>query len=125
MRPMHLLLLFAFTAAPAAAQDPVKVDPKHYSVVSENSKVRILRVVYAPHEKSVMHSHPDLVAVFLTDASLNFELAGGKTEKREGKAGDALWIPAEKHLPENVGDNEARVILIEMKHPPAAAAKKK
>ena len=48
------------------AQDAVKVDPKHYTVVSENDQVRILKVHYGPHEKSVMHSHPNTVAVFLT-----------------------------------------------------------
>ncbi len=50
-----------------SAQDAAKVDPKHYTVVSENDEVRILKVHYGPHEKSVMHSHPATVAVFLTD----------------------------------------------------------
>jgi hypothetical protein len=41
------------------AQDAVKVDPKHYTVVSENDQVRIVKVHYGPGEKSVMHSHPN------------------------------------------------------------------
>ena len=49
------------------AQDAVKVDPKHYTVMSENDKVRIVKVHYGPGEKSVMHSHPNLVAVFLLE----------------------------------------------------------
>jgi hypothetical protein len=59
-----------------SAQDAVKVDPKHYTVVSENDQVRILKVHYGPHEKSVMHSHPDTVAVFLTDANVQFTSDG-------------------------------------------------
>ena len=55
-----------------SAQDAVKVDPQHYTVVSENDQVRILKVHYGPHEKSVMHSHPATVAVFLTDAKGRF-----------------------------------------------------
>src|SRR2546421_9702322 len=47
-----------------SAQDAAKVDPKHYTVVSENDQVRILKVHYGPHEKSVMHSHPASVACF-------------------------------------------------------------
>ena len=39
-------------------QDPVRVDPEHYRVELENEKVRVLRVRYGPHEKSVMHGHP-------------------------------------------------------------------
>jgi len=42
----------------ASAQDAAKVDPKHYKVEFENSQVRILRIHYGPHEKSVMHSTP-------------------------------------------------------------------
>jgi hypothetical protein len=47
--------------------DPVKVDPKHYKVDFENDKVRVLRITYGPGEKSMMHYHPDGVAVYLTD----------------------------------------------------------
>ena len=67
------------------AQDAVKVDPEHYTVVSENDQVRILKAHYGPHEKSVMHSHPATVAVFLTDAKGQFSYPDGKTESFAGK----------------------------------------
>src|SRR5216684_4935069 len=54
-------------AASKTTLDPVKVDPKHYKVALENDQVRVLRVNYGPHEKSVMHEHPDSVAVFMSD----------------------------------------------------------
>ena len=55
-------------AQPASAKaDPVKVDPKHYKVEFENESVRVLRISYGPGEKSVMHNHPNAVAVYLTD----------------------------------------------------------
>jgi len=38
------------------AQDAVKADSAHYTVVSENDQVRILKVHYGAGEKSVMHS---------------------------------------------------------------------
>ena len=44
--------------------DPVHVDSKHYTVEAENDRVRVLRVKYGPREKSVMHGHPSVVAVF-------------------------------------------------------------
>src|ERR1035437_1038313 len=70
----------ALLVAPAAsAQDPVKVDPKHYKVEFENAQVRVLRITYGPHEKSVMHSHPASVAVFLTDLTGKLTMPGGKT----------------------------------------------
>jgi quercetin dioxygenase-like cupin family protein len=72
-----------------SAQDAVKVDPKHYTVISDNAQVRILKVHYGPHEKSVMHSHPATVAVFLTDATGKFTYPGGRTKDFTVKAGDA------------------------------------
>ena len=74
-----------------SAQDAVKVDPKHYTIVSENAQVRILKVHYGPHEKSVMHSHPATVAVFLTDATGKFTFPDGKTKDFTVKAGDAQY----------------------------------
>ena len=60
-RFLFLLALVCLTGAAAMGQDPVMVDPNHYKIVSENTQVRILRFHYGLHEKSVMHSHPDLL----------------------------------------------------------------
>jgi quercetin dioxygenase-like cupin family protein len=112
-------------AVPAAlAQDATKVDAKHYKVEFQNSRVRIVRAHYGPHEKSVMHSHPDSVAIFQTDGRVKFTFPNGKTEERDMKAGQAIWTPAVKHLPENLTDNDMEVILVEFKTRRKPAAKK-
>lgn len=110
-----------FTAA--NAQDAVKVDAKHYKVEFENDQVRILRITYGPHEKSVMHSHPASVTVFLSDGHAKFTLPDGKTIDAPVKAGVAQWTEAATHLPENVGDKGFEVIQIELKAKPKHAAK--
>ena len=118
MRVRLVLLSVAtcFCLAPfVAAQDAVKVDPKHYSVVSENNEVRILKAHYGAHEKSVMHTHPDAVAIFQTDGRVKFTFPNGKTEERDMKAGTSLYTPATRHLPENLSDGDMEVILVEMK----------
>jgi quercetin dioxygenase-like cupin family protein len=109
------LALQVLASPPAMAQDPVKVDAKHYKVEFENDRVRVLRIQYGPHEKSVMHSHPDSVAVFLTDGSVKFTTPDGKTQSAELKAGTTQWTAAGKHLPENVGDKPFELILVEVK----------
>jgi len=101
------------------AQDPVKVDPKHYTVVFENNEVRVLRVHYAPGEKSVMHSHPDSVAVFMQDQKAKMTHPDGKSEEMSGKKGEAIFTPAGAHLPENTGTGPIDVILVELKKPAA------
>jgi len=114
------LALGGLTTAAAMAQDPVKVDPNHYTVESENADVRILRFHYGPHEKSVMHSHPNLVAVFLTDMRTKMTTPDGKSQEVIGKAGQAQWEPAGSHLPENLGDKPIEGILVEFKTKAAA-----
>lgn len=120
---MTIVARAAWTAALAAfastaiAQDAVKVDPKHYSVVVDNAQVRVLRIHYGPNETSVRHSHPNSVIVYLTDAHNKFVLGNGKTIERSGKAGDSAWAPAGVHTPTNLADKPMEAILVELKGP--------
>jgi quercetin dioxygenase-like cupin family protein len=95
--------------------DPVKVDPQHYKVEFENESVRVLRISYGPGEKSVMHYHPNAVAVFLTDGMSRMTTPDGKSQDMPVKAGVTTWTPAGSHLPQNVGDKPFELILVEMK----------
>ena len=113
-------------ASIAHAQDAVKADPTHYKVEVDNRRVRILRLHYGPHEKSVMHSHPATVAIFLTDAKGRFTFPDGKTQEFDVKAGDVQYSAAVTHDPENTGDQPFDLIVVELKGKaaPAVAAKK-
>ena len=102
-------------------EDPVKLDPTHYKVEFENDSVRVLRITYPAHEKSVMHHHPNSVAIYLTDGKSQFTLPDGKTQDGPMKAGAVQWTDAGKHLPENVGDKPFELILVELKTKKAAA----
>jgi quercetin dioxygenase-like cupin family protein len=119
-RALFLLAFLFLAASTAGAQDPLKVDPKHYKVIFENDQVRVLQAKYGPHEKSVMHEHPDSVAVFVRDSNVKFTYPDGKTEEQKGKAGQAVWNKAGKHLPENLGSKSLEVVVVELKPKPAA-----
>ena len=102
------------------AQDAAKVDAKHYTVAFENDQVRVLKVHYGPGEKSTMHSHPNTVAVFLTDAKGRFTFPDGKSQDFNVKAGDVISNDANVHLPENTGDKAFDLVLVELKGKPSA-----
>jgi quercetin dioxygenase-like cupin family protein len=115
------LVLFVLTVTCVAqAQDPVKVDSKHYTVEFENDQVRVLRVKVAAGEKSVMHQHPNAVAIFMTDAKGKFSFPTGDPQSLDSKAGQVLWTPATTHLPENTSSQSFEVILVELKSKPTA-----
>ena len=102
-------------AALMQAQDAVKVDAKHYKVAYEDNHVRVLKVHYGAGEKSVMHSHPETVAVFLSDAKGKFNFPDGKSQDFNVKAGDVIHNAATVHLPENTGDQAFDVVVVELK----------
>lgn len=112
--------LFTYVGA-GSAQDPVKLDPKHYKVEFENDQVRVLRITYGAHEKSVMHDHPANVAVFLSDGKARFTMQDGKTVDAPVKAGATQWDAGGQHLPENIGDKPFELILVELKDKPVKA----
>jgi quercetin dioxygenase-like cupin family protein len=96
--------------------DPVKVDSKHYKVEFENERVRVVRIKYASGEKSVMHSHPESIAVFLTEAHAKFTYPDGRSEDINASAGSVQHMNAFTHLPENTSKTPFEVIQIELKH---------
>lgn len=95
--------------------DPTVLDPDHYTTEFENEAVRILRIKYGAGEDSVMHSHPESVAVFLTDIDAQMTLADGTTQNVSAKAGDAVYGPGGAHLPVNSGDSGWEVVEVELK----------
>ena len=97
------------------AQDPVKVEPKHYHLDFENDRVQVLSVHYAPGEKSGMHEHPGGVVVILTKAHLRFTDESGKVREIYSKPGEARWYPPFHHRVENLGDTAYDAVYIGLK----------
>ncbi|WP_051199772.1 cupin domain-containing protein [Christiangramia echinicola] len=121
-RSLILFLLLPFINL--NAQDAAKIDPAHYNVEVDNDKVRVLRIKYGPGEESKMHTHPEGVAVFLTDHIAEMKTGDGKNMEMTGNAGDVLWVDQSKHQPKNTGNKPFEVIQIELKNSTTAAGKK-
>ena len=97
------VLAFALVTSPARAQDPVKVDPKHYKVEFENEQVRVLRIHYEPREKGQTHEHIlNRVVLYLNDQTA-------------AKADDVRMAGAAVHAEENASDRPADRIAVELK----------
>lgn len=103
------------TGAFAFAQDPVKLSPKMYTVLLDNESVRVLEFRCKPGEKEPMHSHPALVAYWLTAAKFRSTTTDGKTAEGEAKPGTAVWGDAVTHSFECLGPGEQRTIITELK----------
>ena len=88
---------------PLSKLDAATVDAAHYKVLFENDQVRVLRVRYEAHEKGVLHEHLlNRVVVYLNDQA-------------KMKAGDVRMAGAATHTEENIGDQYAERIAVELK----------
>lgn len=114
-RAASAAVLLALSSSAALAQDAVKVDPKHYKVLLDNSQVRVLRIHYGPHETSVRHSHPNSVVTYLTDGQIKMLLPNGKSVVQAGHARQTEWAPAGIHTPTNIGGKPFDAVLVELK----------
>ncbi|MGA7754925.1 MAG: hypothetical protein WCB05_19000 [Candidatus Sulfotelmatobacter sp.] len=122
--PSKLFMAGAFVCLATAsmlAQDPTKVEPKHYKLDFENERVQVVSVHYGPHEKSVLHDHPGGVVVSLTEAHLRFTDENGKVREVFSKPGEVRWYPPFKHRVENLGDTTYDAVYIGVKGKLAAA----
>jgi quercetin dioxygenase-like cupin family protein len=97
------------------AQDPTKVEPKHYKLDFENERVQVVSVHYGPHEKSSMHNHPGGVVVVITGGHLRFTDENGTVKDVFAKPGEARWFAPFKHTVENVGDTAYNAVYVGLK----------
>lgn len=108
-------IFLSLSTVVALAQDPTKVEPKHYKLDFENDRVQVVSVHYGPHEKSAMHEHPGGVVVSLTEAHLRFTDENGKVREVFSKAGETRWYPPFRHKVENLGDTTYDAVYIAVK----------
>jgi quercetin dioxygenase-like cupin family protein len=107
--------VLCLSVASSLAQDPTKVEPKHYKLDFENDKVQVVSVHYGPHEKSAMHEHPGGVVVMLSEAHLRFTDENGKVREVYSKPGEARWYPPFHHKVENLGDTPYDAVYVGIK----------
>ena len=101
-----------------SAQELPRINSATEKIEFENEQIRVVRIRYAPHENSGMHSHPQRAVVRTTDRHIRETKPDGKTEERFAKANEFVWVDGGTHSIENLGDSTIETIEIEFKHAP-------
>jgi quercetin dioxygenase-like cupin family protein len=97
-----------------ADDDPTVTNSDHYRTLWENEFVRVLDYSDQSGESTTPHGHPNSVMVTLT--GFRRRLTSGEDSRDvELPAGVAVWLPAQEHAGENIGDTPTHTILIELK----------
>ena len=99
------------------ALDDTKVACKFYKRVQASLNIRILMADYKPGTVSAMHSHPDLVLYVISGAKVEFTAKDGTKQVMTLDKGMTAIVPADTHSVKNVGNTNAKVVLIEVNRP--------
>lgn len=97
--------------------DPVATNPDHYRPVFENDHVRVLEYTDVPGTVTTPHDHPDSVMITMSSFRRRLVAGDGTSRDVELAAGQALWLAAQRHHGENIGDTDTHVMLVELKRP--------
>jgi hypothetical protein len=119
--PQTLLIIATMLCAAqfTAAQDPVKVDPQHYTVLKETNTVRILEYKDTAPHKVPRHSHPHYFVYVFSDAQRIFTDCVHPAKPVTLTAGEVIEKPAVTHCEETAGSpgSETHILIFEMKGP--------
>ena len=112
--------MLMFAAVLAAAALSAGGEPRRDSgqaavgptVELENERVTVIRLRMEPHQKIPMHDVTPRVVVWLTDATLRLTFPDGSTKEIHQRAGEAEWLPQQRHEGENLGDAPIELIAV-------------
>jgi quercetin dioxygenase-like cupin family protein len=97
--------------------DATKVASKFYKAVQDSLNMRIVTVDYKPGTQSALHSHPDLVMYVVSPAKAEFTAKDGTKQVMTLDKGMIAIVPSATHSVKNVGNTNAKVVLIEVNRP--------
>jgi hypothetical protein len=106
--------------------DGIAADPSHHTVLFENDEVRVIETRIAPGELTPLHTHLAPTVMYALSGShfIRRDEHGGTMQ--DTRATPDFVLPkvsystgTPRHTIENTGDDELRVIGVELKRPSA------
>ena len=101
---------------PATTQEPATDSASESSntpkaMIFENDYVKVMEIDLKPGEELPLHKGDPRAVYSLSDYKIRWT-EGGETSEKEWKEGDAHWHDAIEHAVENIGDNDARFLVV-------------
>ena len=98
------------------ALDPLRVAPENFTLVFENSQVRVLRLKVGPGQTVPMHEYAlDHLVVCMTDLDARIMSPQGEAEIAQHKLGDFSWSGRSQQKIDNLSNEPLEAVILEMK----------
>ncbi len=94
--------------------DPLEVAGNVYKLKMENDRVRVFDVTFHIGDKAMMHHHPDHVVYVIEGGKMKLT-SGNKTDVLDLVDGDIIFLNAQSHEAENVGQSTLELLVVELK----------
>lgn len=94
--------------------DPLVVAPNVYKFKAENDNARVFEVTFKPGDIAKMHHHPQHMAYVIDGGRLKLT-SGGKSQEMNLTDGQVLFLEAQHHEAENIGDSTIDLLVVEFK----------
>lgn len=114
------LMMLAFTAACAIAQDLASIAPQLVKIEFEDERVRVVHLRVAPHEAVPTHERPARVVIPLSTSDVAMPRADGSVATVRSAAGEAGWGGPTKRTFTNL-DAPVDNIIVDLKKAPEPA----
>ncbi|MBT3551897.1 MAG: hypothetical protein HOO19_07090 [Rhodospirillaceae bacterium] len=97
--------------------DAVKASPDIYHVLAENELMRVLLAIWKPGARDNWHGHPPSAVYYVTNCHVRAFFPDGSQRdlQRVGGTGRARNRPVRSHSIQNIGTEECRILLTEVK----------
>ncbi len=95
--------------------DPLKVASNVAGLLLENDRVRVITGTLKPGDKAAMHSHPDHVVYTTKSGKIKLTYPSGNTKDIDMEEGRAMFMEAQSHEVNNIGDTTVAFVVIELK----------
>jgi beta-alanine degradation protein BauB len=73
-----------------------------------------MQVVFKPRDIAKMHHHPEHVIYVLSGGRMRMT-SEGKTDEMDLKTGSVVFMKAQNHEAENIGDSTIDLLVLELK----------
>jgi len=94
--------------------DPLVVASDISKPMLENERVRVFKATFKAKEKAEMHHHPDHVIYVLKGGKMKIT-SEGKTNVLDLKEDQSMFLKAQDHEAENIGDTTVEMLIVELK----------
>ena len=109
------LVLIVCLSSLGFAQDPAKVSPDIYKVLTDNDDVTVMEITFKPGQSDNMHSHLVHTVYVIQGGKIKLTMPDGTAKELEIPSGGCMHLGATKHKATNVGETELKLLAVEHK----------